>query len=40
LQIINIKKYLNEELEQIFDKDGQMVDLVFKKTPNNFQLNT
>ena len=37
LKIKNIKKYLNDELEQIFDKKGIMIDLIFKKTPNDFQ---
>lgn len=36
LKIKNIKKYLNDELEQIFDKDGQMIAIIFKKTPNDF----
>ena len=36
LKIKNIKKYLNDELEQIFDQDGHMIDLIFKKTPNDF----
>ena len=40
LDIKNFKEYLNDELELKFDEDGQLSELIFKNTPNNFQKNT